>query len=105
MTRVIRIHLLRVIRITASQPGSAPGDPRIDSWTALMMRRAAGWVCQTPGRMWKGKGEGKDVLLRRSVRQINWDHNTITNPVTTVTCNTVHMDLIWNLGHDLGDEI
>ena len=35
MTCVIWIHLLRVICITASQPGSAPGDPRIDLWTAL----------------------------------------------------------------------
>ena len=36
--------------------------------TAGMMTRAVGQVCQTPGRMWKGKGEGKDVLLWRSVR-------------------------------------
>jgi hypothetical protein len=39
MTRVIRIYLLRMIRITTSQPGSAPGDPRIDSWTALVTVR------------------------------------------------------------------
>ena len=46
MTRVIRVYPVRMIRITVSQPGSAPGDPRIDSWTALVVQVELGgcWV-------------------------------------------------------------